>query len=168
MVELAHRYGPKAFGFNWLGDELQGRAIPADWWSAQSQTKKLERSIDDDPVMKTPAKTAINERMDEIRGAQEVILDKATAASLNDGRYDALSVTYYTNLANLTHGTPYAALAAFYSERDHRIAANILAKVTRLPMSRIAIACGADHHGPIIAALRKAGLSSEIQPVRDF
>ncbi|WP_174298144.1 hypothetical protein [Sphingomonas bacterium] len=36
MVELAHHFPSRTFGFDWLGDEIAGRPIPKDWWTVQS------------------------------------------------------------------------------------------------------------------------------------
>lgn len=47
MVHLSQLYSDRVFGFDWLGDELTGRAIPNDWWNVESPIKRLERTIDD-------------------------------------------------------------------------------------------------------------------------
>ena len=51
MVDLLHRYPDRVFGFDWLGDELAGVPVPADWWTKRSRIKQLERSWDAAPSL---------------------------------------------------------------------------------------------------------------------
>ena len=67
--------------------------------------------------------------------------------SLSDGRYDRVTKDYYATFRALTEGTRFAALAAFYHQRDERIIANVLATAKQHPGKRIVIVTGADHHG---------------------
>jgi len=159
MIELAHRYEGKVFGFDWLGDDLDGRLIPSDWNTTQSPLKAMERAIDDDPVMKTPAHSADAAAMTKARAEQDAVLRSATATSLGDGRYDEASRRYYKAFEAFTEHTRYAALSRFYEERDRKLAHNIVRAAKASPGARIAVACGADHHGPIVMALRSARIS---------
>lgn len=148
MLELAARYAPGSVGIDWLGDDLAGRAIPDDWWTAKSWVKALERRQARDAGFSVPA-------LDALRDRQNALIASATPAALNDGRYDALTRAYYAGFDNAVAGGPYQRLAHFYRARDARIAANAVRLVARNPGARIAIVVGADHRAAVIDTLRR-------------
>jgi len=37
MIELASEWNARAFGFDWLGDDVANAPIPADWWSKKTE-----------------------------------------------------------------------------------------------------------------------------------
>lgn len=160
MRQLASQYTPQVRGFDWLGAELEGRPVPEDWWAAQSWVKRLEREkARDSDVRTTEANALRDQQMDIVRSA--------TAAGLNDGRYDAITRAYYRALANSLTGTRYAPLTEFYQERDRRIAANVARIVADHRGRRVVIVLGADHRAPVIDALNQQfGSMIELVPVR--
>jgi hypothetical protein len=165
MVALAQTYKNRVFGFDWLGTELEGRAIPADWWTKQSPIKQLERSCGSPQPDTSPRLSALNARLDSLSQQQEKIVATANAASLSDGSYDRVTAEYYKIAAELTHGTRCERLTDWYAERDHEIAANIVKDVRQNPGRRIAVVTGCDHHGPVIAALSGLGPEVVLVPV---
>jgi hypothetical protein len=165
MIVLARKYGRQAFGFDWLGSELAARAIPEDWWTRQSPIKQLERAWDAHPPRLTPDKATLNARMEALSAQQDQLSGRASAAALADGRYDRITAAYYSTMAELLRGTPYATLPAWYAERDRQIAASIVRAVVANPGRRIAVVTGCDHHGPVVAALSALGDGVVVVPV---
>src|SRR5262249_11710043 len=141
-------YGPRAFGFDWLGDDVAGKAVPPDWWAKGSPIKALERASDDDPSVNNDA------AMNAISAQEKQILASATAVSMNDGRYDALNDAYYARMAVLYAGTKYDVLPRFYAERDFQIALNIAAAIKAHPGANIVILTGADHRSELLRHLK--------------
>ena len=148
MLTLKAQYGDKAFGFDWIGDDLNGQPIPADWGTTSS-IKTLEAQSDAAPELQVSDKLALSQQLDTIRAQQDALLAKTNPRGLNDGRYDALCVKYYDTLKQLYAGTRFADLSTFYTARDAHIAANIAAFIKAHPGERIAIVTGADHHGAV-------------------
>ena len=167
MVALAQAYKGRVFGFDWLGTEVEGRAVPADWWTKQSPIKQLERSCGSTQPGMSPERLELNARLDAISQKQEQIVGTATAASLSDGRYDRATAEYYRIAAELTRGTRCERLTDWYAERNHEISANIVKEVLQNPGRRIAIVTGCDHHGPVIAALSGLDTKVVLVPVQD-
>lgn len=161
MRELARRYGNRAFGFDWLGEDLAGRPVPEDYWREQSPIKRLEREL--------AAETGRDSgRLDTIRAEQNAVIEGATPASLNDGRYDRLTAAYHEELDRLLAGGRYAPLSAFYRERDRRIGENVAAAIAANPGRRFVIVTGADHRGFLVAALEaRFGERIRVVPVTD-
>lgn len=165
MIHLARQYGSRAFGFDWLGDDLAGRAIPPDWWKVQSPIKKLERESADAPPPSDRLHKRLAAKVDALSERQDQILRQATVTDLGDGRYDRVSADYYATLRALTAGTRFAALPAFYARRDREIAKNIVKAIIAHPGARIAIVTGGDHHGPVVRAIARDVASAVIAPV---
>lgn len=153
MRELAREYGPTAVGIDWLGHDLEGRAIPADYWREHSEIKRLQRELAKRPDISS-------QRVDAAQERQRQIIRTATAASLNDGRYDAATREYYAAVSAMLADTPFAPLSAFYVERDRRIAGNA-ARVVRGMLDsassgrRVVFVVGADHRAPVVDALTR-------------
>ncbi|HWU74766.1 MAG TPA: hypothetical protein VN137_14885 [Sphingomonas sp.] len=154
MIHLSHAYANRVFGFDWLGDDVAGRPVPEDWWKMRSPIKKLEREMDDG-LPDDARHKRLNARLGTLSREQDAILANATVSSLSDGRYDRITREYYATLRALAAGTRFSTLPAFYRRRDERIIANILATAKARPGARIAIVTGADHHGPVVAALSR-------------
>jgi hypothetical protein len=162
MVELARRYGDAAFGFDWLGDDVAGRPIPDGYWEHGSPIKALEREL------ATDAAFAETEEEQAIALAQKELLVNATAATLNDGRYDELTARSYELTAEKLRGTRYQPLSDFYARRDREIAERLIEVAQENPGRRIIVLMGADHRGFAEARLREAmGSQLKIVPVGD-
>lgn len=149
MIEAAKQWGSRAFGFDWLGDDVAGAPVPEDWWAKRSPVKQLERDMDKDPAFQSAA-------LDAIQAQEMAILKDATPASLNDGRYDRLNDSYYAAFRKLVHGSKYQALAEFYAARDRHIGLNIVTTVRSHPGARIVLLTGADHRSVVLRYLRDA------------
>jgi hypothetical protein len=159
MIELSRDWGPRAFGFDWLGDDLAGRPIPDGYWAEQSPVKRLERALDADPLSK-------DARLAALAAQEQALLAAATAATLNDGRYDRLNNAYYAAFKASVARSPYAPIADFYAARDRHIDANIVAAIRANPGKRVVVVTGADHRSFVVAALKKAfGRSLRLAPV---
>ncbi|WP_419320529.1 hypothetical protein ACN2C7_06230 [Caulobacter sp. ErkDOM-E] len=163
MVYLSHTFAGRVFGFDWLGNDVAGRAVPDDWWKARSPIKKLEREMDAG-LPGDARHSRLGAQLDALSEQLAAILINATVTSLSDGRYDRVAKEYYATFRALTVGTRFAAIPAFYDQRDKHIIANILATAKAHPDARIAVVAGADHHGPIVAALSRAPRSVSLLP----
>ena len=148
MIQVARDYGTRAFGFDWLGDDVAGRQVPDDWWAKKSPIKALERESDANP------KFSHDPQLDAVSAEEKQILAGATTAALNDGRYDRLNDAYYARMAVLYAGTKYEVLPRFYAERDFQLALNVAAAIKAHPGSNIVILTGADHRGEMVRHLR--------------
>ena len=95
MIVLEGLYQDRVFGFDWLGDELKGRAVPDDWWTRQSHIKQLERTCSAASPATSPVAAALNARIAELSRQRENLLQTASAASLSEGPYDAVTTEYY-------------------------------------------------------------------------
>ncbi len=159
MVDLAHEFAPNAYGFDWLGDDIAGAAVPDDWWKVNSPIKKLERALDADTKYQ-------DAQLDAIQAQQLAILKDATPASsmtaattarrrpttsvLPKCSTDRLTRRCRSSMPSVTGASP-----AISSPSPRRIRARAWC-----------LFLGADHHGPAVKRIKeKLGDRAVLVPV---
>jgi hypothetical protein len=141
MYECIKKYPLiNVLGFDWLGTELQGKAIPKNYWEDISAIKKLQKKLYTDST--TLQKLHI---LDIINKERNILALNASLFELNDGRYDLINHIYYEQLKALLQDTEYIALSDFYQQRDEHIAQNILEIIKNNKGKRMIFLIGADH-----------------------
>jgi hypothetical protein len=154
MVTLLELYRDRAFGFDWLGDELKGMPVPSDWWTKRSRIKQLERAWDASPSPQDDKTKQLTRDFEARSALRDEIARTASPGALANGPYDEVTAEYYRLAFKLTRDTPYALVPEWYAERDRHLADNVADDIRRHPGCRIAIVTGADHHGPIMATIK--------------
>lgn len=144
----------KIIGFDWYGEEMRGKRMPADVFKNEQtelgQIKKLEREMNQDTSL-APKLLPLA----ELSKKQVEIVKTHSPAELNNGEYDNITATFYTILNAALTGTEYEKYAAFNRQRDIEISGNIVKLVEENPGKRIIFLLGANHHGPAVTALQK-------------
>ncbi|EGF90787.1 hypothetical protein ABI_38210 [Asticcacaulis biprosthecium C19] len=149
MVELRALYSDRVFGFDWLGDELNGKPLPEKWHES-TPIGELQAQAADAAELRTPDKQALAARLTDIAAQKRRLLETASARRLNDGRYDDLCVAYDNTLKAYYDGTRFADITAFQTGRKARIAANIANFARSHPGERIAVVVGPDHRAAVM------------------
>ena len=143
MYECIKKYPSKSvLGFDWLGNELNGKAIPENYWKDISAVKKLQTQLNTDTTILK--KLSI---LDIIRVEKNKLALNASLPELNDGRYDLINHIYYEQLKALLKDSEFIALSDFYQQRDEHIARNIIEIIKNNKGKRIIFLIGADHRG---------------------
>lgn len=143
MYECITKYSSKkVFGFDWLGDDISGKAIPENYWKEKSTIKKLQQKLSSDSILLQ--KLSIT---DIIQEEKKKITLNASLAELNDGRYDLINHIYYEQLKLLLKHTEFKYLSDFYKKRDEMIAENILEIIKNNNGKKMIFLIGADHRG---------------------
>ncbi|MCB9000187.1 MAG: hypothetical protein H6540_09005 [Bacteroidales bacterium] len=135
----------KVIGFDWLGAELAGHAIPQNYWKEKSTIKKLQQKLSTDSTMLKSLSV-----LDIINDEKNKLVLSATIQELNDGRYDLINRIYYEQLELLLKDTQYNLLSDFYKERDEIIARNILEIIKNNDGKKMIFLLGADHRDFIL------------------
>lgn len=141
MYECLTKYRTKkVMGFDWLGDDLAGKAIPQNYWQEKSPVKLLQQKLETDSILLQKLSV-----LDIVAEERNKLALHATLPELNDGRYDMLNRIYYTQLKHLLNHTAYKPLTDFYQKRDEQIAHNILAIIRNNKGKKMIFLMGADH-----------------------
>ena len=150
MIELAQAYQDRVFGFDWLGHEITGEAIPRNYFK-ELRVKMLSAHLADDETMQARKPQQIVQLEQE----QAEIVAAATASSLADGRYGELCRQIDALEQRWLMGSKYEEIIAFNRVRDEEIAGNITRFIERHKGSRIVLVMGADHRTFAVEAIRQ-------------
>jgi len=147
MVKLSKDYAKgQCFGFDWLGEEIDGQPIPSNYYKEISAYKRLERELSEDVGFNS-------DELDDLLEQQMDMARSATPASLIDGRYDTITKRYYQIVDALLRGTKYELISKFRHNRDLKISQNIVNFIHKHPGTRIALVMGANHHVFVLETL---------------
>lgn len=158
MIETKFKYinKSKVFGFDWLGDSINDKLIPNDYFT-NLEVKKLEKILNtsnDYYKEKT-----ILDIIDEIKFP---LVINHTAQECNNGKYDLLAEVQYTQLSILFKNTPFEKMSHFYKKRNEEISNNIIKTINNNMGKRIIVLTGLDHRIFIIKALKNYFNNDEI------
>lgn len=141
-------------GFDWLGTELEGKAIPARYWNDHSRIKALQRLLDTDTVY-TNKLAACQLYTDE----RLAILTRSSLKAILQSNNAILIKEYYNCLEQRLQGSPYEELTRFYDARNRRMENNVAAIAKAHPGKRIVVLTGDDHSPYLREYLRRQGLT---------
>lgn len=141
MYDCISRFSlKKVVGFDWLGDDLAGRAIPTNYWKESSDIKRLQQKLSADSAMLKRLSV-----LDIIKKEKNKLALTASLQELNDGRYDLINRIYYEQLELLLKETEFIVLSDFYKKRDEMIARNIIELIKNNFGKKMIFLLGADH-----------------------
>ncbi|RYZ39609.1 MAG: hypothetical protein EOP49_30110 [Sphingobacteriales bacterium] len=138
-------------GFDWLGEELEGRPVPAGYWKDSSSIKKLQRQLTGDSAI-----AKLKKPCDAIQEMRKETLRTGSLKSIIN-RDPHFVVAYYDCLIEAYVGTDYQPLHRFYEKRNKRLTSNIRDLLKNNRAKRILILTGADHYPYIYKGLLAAG-----------
>lgn len=140
----------KIVGFDWLGEDLEGKPVPEAYWKNISQIKKLERELSADSLMQLRLKPCYirrSEREKLLAGSSLTELLKSADAEIVREQYDCYD--------KAVHDTRYQELSDFFQKRNSRILVNINKIISENAGKRILIVTGDDHYVALKDSVRK-------------
>lgn len=161
MIHLGRLYGNRAFGFDWLGSSIAGKAIPEDYWSNLAAIQ-LQKELAEDKItqQRKPAELV------ELQAKQLELISKDAPVSLFDGRYGRLCLLIDELEKAWLGATKYNEYLDFNHSRDRHIVENIARFADTHGDATIVIVAGADHVPVVLADLQdKTETDIEFLPV---
>lgn len=142
MYDCINKYKTKKriYGFDWLGEDIEDKSIPENYWKDISALKKLERKLQSDSL--TMNKLSELDSIDLIR--REIFLN-SSIQEINNGSYDSISAVFYSRFYKLLEGSQYAGISESYEKRDEKIAQNIVKIIKDNSGKKLIFLMGADH-----------------------
>ncbi len=140
--------GKEIVGYDWLGEDLEGRMIPEGYWKNESQVKELERQLNRDSLYSArfvPCGKIVEERLSLLKSGTVAEIMKKDGAAVK---------AYYTCLKSQLKGSAYESLVKFYDERNERMKMNIGKLLADAPGTTVVILTGADHYPYLLDYLR--------------
>jgi hypothetical protein len=140
-------------GFDWLGEDLEGKPIPTGYWQHQSRIKQLERELNTDSsqgLKMYACQQYTQERFE--------ILSSSKLSDILEGRDAELTREYYKCLKQQLSNTRYAELVSFYEKRDQQMQLNLEKIVRGYPGMKVLILTGDDHYPYLQEYLEAKGI----------
>jgi hypothetical protein len=154
MWMMPHWFGQKTIeGFDWLGQDIEGKPIPPRYWQEVSTIKKLQARLNSDAAYTAQLKSCqlyADERM-RVLSTQSL---KAILAS-NDA---ILTKEYYNCLEQRLRGSDYEELTQFYNRRNQKMMTHLNGLLEKHKGKTITVVTGADHYPYLLEHLNKRGV----------
>ena len=155
MWMMPHWFAQKTVaGFDWLGEDIEGKPIPEAYWQQGSQAKRLQSLLAKDSVY-TAKLTSCNLYTAERMKILSALPLKGILTS-NDA---ILTKEYYNCLEQHLRGSDYEYLSSFYTQRNFKMMQNLDALFEKHTGKTIAILTGADHYPYLLDHLKKRGVT---------
>ncbi len=150
MRESLQRYKSKEiFGFDWLGEKIEGMSIPENYFK-ELNAKKMLKELNKDSTMLSKFHS-----IDSLSNLKTQLVLSASIEKMNDGRYDDLNKEYYHKMAKLLNNTRYQVIVEFSKNRDEQIAKNIIEIIKANKGKKLIFLMGADHRSYTLDVLKK-------------
>jgi hypothetical protein len=147
-------------GFDWLGAELEGKAIPERYWEHQSRIRVLQRKLQADSIYTRKLKACdvyTEERMKTLQSSSlKGILQSNESIFIKE---------YYNCLGQQLRNSNYEELPKFYELRNQKLQERLSTIVKRHAGKTIAVITGADHYPYFVEYLRMQKVNV-VQPVK--
>ncbi|MGE5411586.1 MAG: hypothetical protein ACM3MI_11560 [Clostridiales bacterium] len=131
----------KIVGFDWLGDDIEGKPIPNNYWKDISSIKKSERELQADSLYATKCAAC-----DTFRNQRIGILKDNSLKEILKSKDAQFARQFYDCLADQLNGTKHEDILKFYDKRNEKILINIKKVIKNNKNKTIVIITGDDHY----------------------
>lgn len=161
--------GIKKVGIDFMGSEMEGRTLPADF-SRDTLGEMGRFRVLNQKLMRDSAivRARIANGLVKLKSKQGEMMGKLSANELLDGSYDKITDEYTKAQTGVLANTPYQYYDTFSIKRDQKIADNIKDLALNNPGKRIMVLTGANHHNRAVNTLQKEKSVRLITKVKDY
>jgi hypothetical protein len=131
----------KIVGFDWLGDDIEGKPIPNNYWKDISFIKKAERELQADSLYSAKCSAC-----DTFRKQRIELLKDSSLKDILKSKDSQLTRQFYECLAEQLNGSKYENILKFYDQRNEQILINIEKIIRKNRNKTIVIVTGDDHY----------------------
>lgn len=131
----------KIEGFDWLGNDINGKLIPQNYWREISEIKKTEKALNNDSIYSNSIL-----QCDSFLTRRLEILQNCTLKQILESNDAILCNQYYNCYSEILSGTKYELIPKFNQERNERILQNINELQKKYNGKTIVIITGDDHY----------------------
>lgn len=131
----------KTEGFDWLGNDIEGKRIPEKYWIEISLIKKSERELSKDLQFSIRC-----QECDSLKAERIEILKNSSLKEILNSKDAILCNQYHDCISAILTGSAYEFIPKFNRERNERIMENINEIKDRNPGKTIVVVTGDDHY----------------------
>lgn len=128
-------------GIDWVGADIEGRAIPDRYWKEISLIRQYEKLLREDTAMAARCR-----RCDSLYMERMLLLQNLSLPQLLASQDAALTSAYYRCMEEQLRGSIHRRVLDFYEERNEKILKNIRTILRFHKKQRIVIVTGDDHY----------------------
>lgn len=136
-------------GFDWLGDELEGKPIPERYWQEQSKIKKLEQQLDKDTVYGKKFEDCLGYTKERLE-----ILSKSSLKQILSSNDAFFVMKYYNCMKQQLSGSIYEQLPNFYNQRNNEMKSRLESLIQKHQDKKIVVLTGDDHYPYLLEYLK--------------
>jgi len=136
-------------GFDWLGEDIEGKSIPDNYWKEIAEIKKWERKRNQDTIF-----TVKLAPCDSISKVRLEILKTSSLKEILESRDSELIKTYYSCMEANLQGSEYQKIPEFYSRRNREMLKNISKLRQQAKGKTLVIITGDDHYPYLFEGLK--------------
>lgn len=133
--------GKKIVGFDWLGEDIEEKLIPKNYWKSVSRIKQYESELDADSLYSIKTNTC-----DSFSQKRLEILKTQSLKDILNSDDSRLTAAYYACLATQLHGSIHTRVLSFYEMRNSKMAENIQNIALKERGKKIVVLTGDDHY----------------------
>ncbi|MBN2694668.1 hypothetical protein JXR93_08400 [bacterium] len=143
MLKIKEKYSKEKVivGFDWLGETIEGKLIPENYWKESFDIKQLERELNNDS---SEIALTIKNGTKLYDSLQLELIKNGNVIELNT-KYEEITTKLYDNFRTLTKNSKYQKLSDYYTTRDGHIDENIIQIIKNNIGKRIIFIMGVDH-----------------------
>lgn len=130
----------KILGFDWLGNDIEGKLIPANYWSEISSIKKYEKELNADSLF-----TKLTSECDTFTHQRLEIIKNYSLKDILESNDAVLTKHFYSCLDEKLKGSVHERVLQFYDLRNSKMSENIQRIIAENKNKRIVILSGDDH-----------------------
>lgn len=132
----------KLVGFDWLGEDIEGKPIPDGYWEGPTSVKQWEKELAADTLYSKRAERC------QVYSLQRVnMLVKSSLADILDNDNDAiLQQEHYNCLSMQLRGSPHYRIMQFYDKRNSKMQENLKQQLASFAGRRVVIVTGDEHY----------------------
>ncbi|MFZ1369253.1 MAG: DUF5694 domain-containing protein [Ferruginibacter sp.] len=141
-MRMMRSWFPEAIvlGFDWLGNDIEGKLIPANYWSEVSSIKKYEKELNADSLF-----TKQTSECDTFTKQRLEILKTYSLKDILKSNDSVLTKQFYNCLDKKLKGSIHERVLQFYDLRNSKLLENIKRIIAENKHKRIVILTGDDH-----------------------
>ncbi|WP_207433556.1 hypothetical protein [Sabulibacter ruber] len=140
-------------GFDWLGSDIEGKLIPANYWKEISAIKQWEKAKNADSVYSKRSAAC-----SPLSNERTQLLQRLSLQELLSSKDAELTRQFYQCLSEALKGSIHERVLNFYDQRNEKILVNLKQILRENKGKRIVILTGDDHYILLQDKLRHSSL----------
>ncbi len=131
----------KLIGYDWLGDDIEGKPIPDKYWESASSVQQWEKELKADTLYNSRA-----ERCQVYLTQRVNMVVKSSLPEILDGNDAILQQEYYNCVSMQLLGSKHYRIMEFFNKRNSKMLENLRRQLPAFEGQSVVIVTGDEHY----------------------